>query len=450
MCGGLVNVTLALAVWPLVAVAVFKWCAPRTAVLAVFLGGWLLLPVGIYPNGAASSAFPYWLIGAALPSDMLITKAWVAPASALLGVLVWDRKSLADCRFGAWDVPMLLWCAWPLLQWALRPDAQPDPLWASLYLAGSWGLPWILGRVYFSTREGQGALLKGLAWAGLACLPFALLEGISVPDLYADVFQLHPFASDGVERYVGWRPIGFFEHGNQYGLWVSLCAMAALWVWRSQGVTQQRKRWAGVAMVMVAMAVLAQSVGALLLLAMGWVVLWAMAHIKLQKFLLGALGVAVVGSVVYLSGAVPITHWAKDTVMGQKVVGAFKATGRGSFTWRISQDQKAIALVKPVVVAGHGQWDWWRELGTRPWGLALLVIGQFGLIGFALGFGSLLAPAVARLWHAPRSSPWTAEGAPIVLAVIVILTLMDAGLNSFVFFPALLAAGALVPAARTS
>jgi hypothetical protein len=126
------------------------------------------------------------------------------------------------------------------------------------------------------------------------------------------------------------------------------------------------------------------------------------------------------------------------------------ATGRGSFTWRISQDQKAIALVKPVVVVGHGRWDWWRELGTRPWGLALLVIGQFGLLGFALAFGTLLAPAVARLWHAPMSSPWTAGGAPSVLAVIVILMLLDAGLNSFIFFPALLAAGALVPAAPSS
>lgn len=444
------NVTLALAAWPLVAVAAFKWLPPRTAVLIVFLGGWLLLPVGVYPVGAASGAFPYWLIGAALPSDMLITKAWIAPVSALLGVLLWDRKPLAECRFGVWDVPMLLWCVLPLLQSALAADVQPEPLWASLYLAGSWGLPWVLGRVYFSSREGQGVLLRGLAWAGLACLPFAVLEGVFGQRLYAIVFEPHPFSADGVERYWGWRPLGFFENGNQYGIWISLCVLAALWAWRSQVQGAQRMVCAAGAIAVVTMAVLAQSIGALLLLGMGLVGLLLMARVRLQKFLLGALGVAVVGSAVYLSGAVPITHWAKDTAVGQKVVGVFKATGRGSFTWRISQDQKAIALVQPVVVVGNGRWDWWRELGTRPWGLALLVIGQFGLLGFTLAFGALLVPALARLWHAPVASPWTAEGAPTVLAVIVILMLPDAGLNSFIFFPALVAAGALVPTARSS
>jgi len=439
-----VNVTLALAVWPLVAVAAFKWLAPRTALILVFLGGWIVLPVGVYPVGATGGAFPYWLVGAALPSDMLLSKAWVAPVSALLGVLLWDRKPLAACRFGVWDVPMLLWCVWPLLQSTLAADAQPDPLWASLYLAGSWGVPWLLGRVYFGTPDAQGTLLQGLAWAGLACLPFAVLEGVFGQHLYAIVFEPHPFAADGVERYWAWRPLGFFENGNQYGIWISLCALAALWVWRSQRRGAQRVGWAACAVAVVTMAVLAQSIGALLLLGVGLAGLLVMARLSLQKFLLATLVVVVVGSAVYLSGLVPLTHWAKETAVGQKVVGVFKASGRGSFTWRIAQDQKAIALVKPVVLAGHGRWDWWRELGTRPWGLVLLVVGQFGLVGCAFAFGSLLAPAMARLWRAPVASPWTTAGAPTVLAVVVILMLLDAVLNSFVFFPAVLVSGALV------
>jgi hypothetical protein len=309
-------------------------------------------------------------------------------------------------------------------------------------------LTWLLGRLYFNNREAQVALLQGLAWSGLACLPFAVLEGISVPDLYAGTYHPHPFASDGVKRYFGWRPIGFFENGNQYGIWISLCALAAFWVWRSQVAAYQGHGWAFVAMAVVAMAALAQSVGALILLLLGLGVLVLMARVNVQKILLATMGVAVVGGAVYVSGVVPIARLAKDTAMGHAVVSAFKSTGRGSFTWRISQDQKAITLVKPAVVVGHGRWDWWRELGTRPWGLPLLLIGQYGLIGLMFAMGALLATAMARLWHAPADGPWTEAGAPTVLAVLVVLAALDAALNSFIFFPALMVAGALVPMDR--
>jgi hypothetical protein len=444
------NVTLSLLAWPLLSVAAFKFFQPQSAVLWVLLGGWLVLPVGFYPPDASFSAFPYWLIGTALPSEMLITKAWIAPASALLGTVLLDRQRLRSHRFNAWDLPMLLWCLWPLLQWMLRAEAQPTPALASAYLIGSWGLTWLLGRLYFNRLEDQAALLHGLAWAGLACLPFAVIEGIAGPDLYAAFFEPHPFASDGADRYLGWRPLGFFENGNQYGLWVCLCALAALWVWRSRVAERRASWWGWGAMAVCAMALLAQSVGALLLLGLGLAVLVLMARVRLQTFWVGTLCVWLVCGAVYLSGALPIAQLGKETTVGRKVVEVFKASGRGSFTWRISQDQKAMGLVKSTVLVGQGHWDWWRSLNTRPWGLAILLVGQFGLIGLVCAFGAMLAPAVLCLWRVPVASPWQLSGAPVILATIVVLTAMDAGLNSFIFFPALMAAGALVPRAKAS
>jgi hypothetical protein len=442
------NVTLSLLAWPLLSVVAFKFLKPQSAVLWVLLGGWLVLPVGFYPPDARFSTFPYWLIGAALPSEMLISKAWIAPASALLGVLLLDRPRLRGHHFNAWDLPMVLWCLWPLLQWALRAEAQPTPLLASAYLLGSWGFTWLLGRLYFSSLEGQAALLHGLAWAGLACLPFAAVEGVAGPDLYATVYEPHPFASDGTERYLGWRPIGCVENGNQYGLWVCLCALAALWVWRSRVAQRRASWWAWGAFMVCGMALLAQSVGALLLSGLGLAVLALMARARLQTLWIGTLCASLLCGAVYLSGVVPVTQWGKETAVGRKVVEVFRASGRGSFTWRISQDQKAMGLVKSTALVGQGRWDWWRPLNTRPWGLALLLVGQFGLIGLVCAFGALLAPSMRCLWRVPVASPWQASGAPVILATMVVLTTMDAGLNAFIFFPALMAAGALVPRAR--
>jgi hypothetical protein len=168
-------------------------------------------------------------------------------------------------------------------------------------------------------------------------------------------------------------------------------------------------------------------------------------RVRLTGVLAGILGLCVLLGSVYLSGRVPLTHWAKQTAAGQAVVGTFKAVGRGSFTWRIAQDQKALALVGKSRMVGSGQWNWWQSLGTRPWGLGLLLVGQYGLLGLAMALGAIAAPALVQLARCPAGSPWTAQGAPAVLAVVVLMALVDAGLNAFLFFPALVGAAALVP-----
>src|SRR5580765_5197243 len=117
--------------------------------------------------------------------------------------------------------------------------------------------------------------------------------------------------------------------------------------------------------------------------------------------------------------------------------------GRGSFAWRIAQDQKVLPDAMATPVTGSAQWDWWRSKGVRPWGLLMLLLGQFGLVGLCLCFGALLMPALREAWRAPRASAWQPRGLPLMLATLVVLTVLDGLLNSFLFFPAVTAAGGL-------
>jgi hypothetical protein len=430
----------------LAALAVFRWRPPAQAVLLVFLGGWLVLPVGHFPPGAADAEFPYWITGLAVPSDMLLTKAWVAPAAALLGLLVFDRSALLRLRPVWMDAPVLLWCAWPLLQSALVEHARPAGVWSSLYLAGCWGLPWLLGRACFASPDAKLLLVKGLALAGLACLPVSLVEGVFGPTLYGLVYEPHPFRLDGIVRYVGFRPLGFFEDGNQFGLWVSLCALAAVWLALVAPAGREARRWRVVAGVDLLIALAAQSVGAILLLAVGAGFLAACRLLRPRLLLAAALGLLVLGGAVYVSGAVPIAKIGKETALGRHVIAAFRSVGRGSFTWRIGQDQKLLPQAMATPVVGTATWDWWRPQGIRPWGLTLLVLGQFGAVGLLALLGTLLAPALAAAWRAPPGGAWRLPGVPLALAAVVGMTVLDALMNSFVFFPAVLAAGALAAA----
>ena len=421
----------------------FRLWRPRTAALVVFLGGWLVLPVGVFPAGAADAVFPYWITGLAVPSDMLLTKAWVAPVVALLGALAFDQPGVRRLRPVVLDAPVVLWCLWPLAQGLMSGQGDPPALISSLYLAGSWGAPWLLGRLYFARPDGQQQLMRGLTWSALACLPIAVIEGVVGPGLvYEALYGPHPFHADGAQRYLGFRPLGCFENGNQYGLWVSLCAVAAVWLARSAS-GDRRNRARIQAAVVVLMALAAQSVGAVVLMFFGIGLLFSLSLISLKRLTVAAMAVLVLGGTVYLSGAVPVRQLATGTTAGRAVVDAFRGVGRGSLTWRVSQDQKLLrgALAHPL--AGSGHWDWWRPEGVRPWGLPLLVTGQFGLVGLALCFGLMLAPAVRTGLYTERRRVWRPQALPTVLATLVMLSMMDALLNSFIFFPAVLAAGAL-------
>lgn len=431
--------------WAVATWAMFWRCRPAVAVLGSFLGGWILLPVGSYPPGAAEAVFPYWIIGLALPSDMLLTKAVAAPAAAFLGVVLFDRQALARLRPAWLDAPIVLWCLWPAVAAAFATEPRPAPLLAVAYLAAAWGLPWLLGRLYFASPEGRLLLVKGLVLSALACLPFSLVEGALGPVVYNAVYETHPFRADGAVRYVGFRPLGFFEHGNQFGLWISLGALAALWLAISSGAA----RWRWVAVIVLAMALAAQSVGAVVLLGLGAAGLWGFVHVRPRLLAAGAAVLIAIGGAVYLSGAIPFQAIAKDTSWGREIVNSLRGAGRGSFTWRIAQDQKLLADAVARPLTGSAQWDWWRAKETRPWGLSLLIVGQFGLGGLLLALATLLGPALRTAWAAPRGGAWRPQGLPLLLASIAVLTVIDALLNSFLFFPAIVAAGSLAASAAS-
>jgi len=439
----MIGVPLAYLVFAVLGLALFRAFRPAVAVLVVMLGGWVLLPVGVFPAGSTEADFPYWITGLAVPSQMLLTKAWVAPCVALAGAALFDRATVQRLRLAPFDLPVILWCLWPLLQAAVAPPSDPQPLLACLYLAGSWGAPWLLGRLYFAHADGQRLLMQGLTASALACLPIALIEGFGRPGLlYELVYGAHPFRFDGAERYFGSRPLGFFENGNQYGLWMALCAVAAAWLARTAAPTQRRPAVITAAVV-VLMTLAAQSVGAIALMLLGLGLLFGSRFVSLRHLTIAALAGSVLVGAVYFSGVVPVREIATQTRAGRAVVDTFKGVGRGSFTWRVSQDQKLLPLALAHPVAGSAQWDWWQSEKVRPWGMPLLVTGQFGLVGLLLCFGLLLAPAVRAGMRGTRDGA-SGPAASTALASLVVLTVADALLNSFIFFPALLAAGGLV------
>lgn len=422
--------------WGVISVLLFRAAPPRQAFWVILIGGWLLLPPAAYGPLPPPGSFTFTIVGSGLPSAQLITKQWTASIIALLASALFDRDRWRGLAWRGWDAPILGFCLWPLAQGLLLGAASPAPAIASLYLLGVWGLPWLAGKLYLCGRDDALAFVAAAVGLTLLLLPAAIVEGVTPYRLHALVYGPNPFAHDGIERYIGYRPQLFFEHGNQYGLWLAGAALCAVWGWREAAGTGAAARWRLAVVALFAATLAAQSAGAILLFFAGLTLLLMPRLFSALRF---ALPLALVASLsigaLHVSGIVPLRSLATETRAGQTLLGALRASGRGSAAWRVNQDLKTLPLLRGDMITGSGRWDWFRPAGTRPWGLPLLVLGQFGIAGLAFllaAFGGALVRLVGR---------GRADEAGARLAVVLLLLFaVDALFNSFLFYPAIAAA----------
>ena len=389
-------------VFAVLALLLFRFLPPQRAVAITCVAGWILLPVGNFPEGSANALFAYWIIGTLLPSDMLVTKIWVPPLVALAGALIVDRELFMRWQLRWMDLPIFLWCAWPLVQNFFVETMRPSAYITSAYLVATWGIPWLLGRVYFSTKDG-GKLLLSVLVAGLAVLvPIALFESIAGPDLYGWVYGPHPFRYDGDTRYVGFRPLGFFENGNQYGIWIASTAIAAIWLYTSSS-KGARGYTAAVATIAFLLALMSQSVGAIILMIIGTFALWILGR-SVLRWVLPLAFLLVIGCIgSYLMTASTLRTMAETTSVGKQIVDVVRSTGRGSILWRFASDQRAIPLMRDHLVVGTGQWDWWRSNTSAP-GIVFSDCGTIWRNWISPGVVSLLVPAANAIWRSRYST----------------------------------------------
>lgn len=415
-------------------VAAFYLLPARQAAVVSFFGGWLFLPVAIFPvSTITSSYFTVDVIGVALPSNLGVTKAVVVPLAILIGISLRLPQLWTRIAFQWQDIGVLLFSVWPIIAAFLSNSNLSLSVISALYLAASWGGHWLIGRLLFTDVEGLNTLLEAISWSGIVLIPIAIVEGINGPFLYPVIYGNHSFLLEGSPRFVGHRPLGFFEHGNQYGIWIAMSAIASLLLYKraSVGIYSIRCRTG----LTFAAALACQSAGALILMSLG-----ALASffpiMRKRTVNVGLIAVIAVSAGVYVSGAVPVEYIVRKTQIGQKAAELLYGSKRGmSLGYRIRRDQMAIPMIRNAPIAGYGHWDWWRPLGSHPWGLPLLIAGQFGVVALVFSMiGLLVSPIFAY---------WCDDDLRMSLAIIVLLAAVDACLNSYIYFPALVASGAL-------
>jgi hypothetical protein len=419
------------------------WRLPiRKALLANFVGGWAVLPAANYVDQHV--LFPYWIIGTSLESDYFFNKAVILGFTGILGVYLFDRSGFKRFKLTVWDLPMGMWLLAPLLSSIANPDNWAEGLGGELYQLLAWGSPYLIGRLYFTDTQSLRLAAKAFVIGGLAYIPFCLFEFFAGPRIYEFVYGYLPFQWIGAKRFVGYRPVGLLENGNQLGIWMATATLIAVWLWRRKTANAIL----GIPMLVVAVAlfavtILCQSTGAILLLvALIPFVFVDPRHLSRTVSILLVLGILFFAA-FRISNIVSLRELVKEDPTAHAVASYLKSIGKGSLGWRLGQDERHIDTALNEAILGYGQWDWWNQGVERPWGLWLLTFGMYGSVGLLSLEALLLIPALRAVWFPLARSDIGYTNMRHTLSAAVLISAVDSLLNSAIILPLLLVIGGM-------
>jgi hypothetical protein len=441
-----------LIVWVLIVIGLFPAFPKHRAILVAFLLGLHLLPEVGSPGGASSGVLPLAIGPLRFSKDNAMSYA------VFLAAFLFDSKRLLAGRPRWFDVPMVVWCLCPLAS-ALTNAPPPDGSWAvrdglsqALQQTAAWGIPYLLGRVYFTDSRALRDLALGSVLAAVAYIPLCLYEVRMSPQLHRLVYGYtqHTFAQ--TIRFDGYRPMVFFMHGLTLALWMVCALLIAGWLWwsgksapgrRTPSKIEARMGW--FALLLLPTVVLLKSTGALVLGVVGWGILCAARCRPSRVWLLLLVAIPPLYVITRTSGA-----WKGESIVEMAKANLGNARAQ-SLEFRLENEERLIdkALRQPLF--GWGGWGRARVYDdegkdrTTTDGLWIIALGDRGVVGLVALGGVLLLPVLRfaflfppRRWGEPLVAPLTA--CAVVAALFAIDCLLNAGFNHIY----LLMAGGLV------
>ena len=329
---------------------------------------------------------------------------------------------------------MIVWCLVPLAT-AMANDPElttKDGISWVMAQVISWGLPYLIGRVYFSDLTSMRELATAVFIGGIVYIPLCLIEIRLSPQLHLWLYGYHQNGFEQTMRFGGYRPMVFMQHGLAVGLYMTAASLAGLWLWRTKAMRHfsGMPLWAILA-VMVATLVLCKSVGAIIFFAA------AAGCLLLTRWLRS-------GIILTLLLLVPFAYVTLRTAGGWNGEGLpqlLKPLGDDkiqSLMFRFGNEQSITdramqrpwlgwgGYSRPFVLDGKGR------IKYTPDSLWIIALGTNGFVGlFALLLISL--PVIVLVNRLPAQS-WShpAFSGVIIFCVLLALYAMDNLLNNMV------------------
>lgn len=404
--------------WFPVAMMLFMLFPPRRAVILALLIGWMFLPVAKYELEL-------------LPD---ITKTNVISLAALLGVIFFDMGRLIEFRLRWIDIPALILCLTPMGSSLSNELGFYDGVSSVLSAILLWGIPYFLGRLYFTDLDGIREFAIALFLAGVVYMPLCLYEVRMSPQLHNLVYGYHQHDFIQHFRLGGWRPKVFMEHGLMVGMFMTAAALSGYSLWRSRSLREIMgvKIWVFLTPLM-ATVLLVKSFGSIMLLLVGLV---SLLYIERTKRIVPIAVLSLI-PIVYIVMRTTFLWPADQIIDAARMIGG--PDRAQSVAYRVENERLMASHVLERPMLGWGGWDRARLKikGTRDLtitdSLWVIVWGNTGFVGLAALMATLLLPPLLLkyrlppfLWMNPKITP------AVVLALILLLWVNDCLMNAMV------------------
>ena len=304
---------------------------PQRAVIISFVLAWLFLPQASYP----------------IPILPEFNKISSVCYSILLATLVYDMARFTYFKPGWLDVPMVIWCLCPIVTQVTNGGSPISPTFNQII---TWGLPYLVGRLYVGSLDGLRQLAIGLFAGGLAYIPFTLIEGAKGPILHQMVYGVSAFDDwSQALRAGGWRPVVFMQHGLMVGVWMMTAALIAVWFWQTGTI----KKFLGrniktLAIILVIAFVLCRSTGAYSLFVFALIVLFSAKWFRTSLPLL-----FIIGYIVFYLYIAAAGQFSSKEVMGV-ITPIFGEDRAGSLKFRFDMEEILGEKARQKVFFGWG------------------------------------------------------------------------------------------------
>lgn len=444
---------LVLLLWPIAIIWMFRKMPPERAFIWSILGGYMLLPEATAFNLPMIPAFDKVSIPnltVFVVCLMLLKMRFSLLPEGWLGKLLTGFLILAPVasvfsntdplQFGTIESGRLSIIVDTIsTQRGMRIYDSVSVLVRSLILA----LPFFMARKLLASEAALIEFLRALVIAGLIYSVPMLIEMRLSPQLHTWIYGFFQHDFGQMMREGGFRPIVFMPHGLWVAFFALICALAALYFAR-EAIPAERTGKIVIALYLVVILWLCKSMGPrLLLLAIAPLVLFFSARIHLRAAGMLAL-VAMCYPLLRGAGLIP-TQVFVDYLYQTRPERA------QSLEFRFDNEDLLLARAWEKPLVGWGGWG--RNLVHDPItgeiltisdGMWVIVIGQFGWIGYLGTFGLLCLPLFALVW-AYRRVPAAQIPLPVgVCALIHGANLVDLLPNATLVPLTWLLAGALL------